>query len=106
MKKGSFLAGRSLGAANEPTADAIREMNRALTEAPTPPTTVAPPISVAAVEKTAAEPTAPTKERTVRITVDLPESLHEALKFYTFRRKTTIKDLFVAHVEQLVAGEK
>ncbi len=101
MKKGNFLTGKNLGGDSAaPTPDAIREMNRQITgkTVDAPAEIIAPP---PAPEKTIELP-----ERKVRITIDIPEKLHEALKFYTFRNKTTMKDLFLNHVAGLVAGEK
>lgn len=110
MKKGSFLSGKNLGGDTAPTADAIRELNRQLTgktaepvpiENPAPPTaqpTVHPVVQPLVQEAV--------RERKVRITVDIPESLHEALKIYTFRNRTTMKDLFLEYVAELVAESK
>lgn len=102
MKKGSFLSGKNLGGDTAPTADAIRELNRQLTgraAEPSPPEPLSLP--------PAAEPAMPetVRERKVRITIDIPESLHEALKIYTFRNRTTMKDLFLEYVAGLVEAK-
>lgn len=99
MKKGSFLSGKNLGGDTAPTADAIRELNRQLTGRTAEPSPAEPP-SLPPV----AEPATPetVRERKVRITIDIPESLHEALKIYTFRNRTTMKDLFLEYVAGLV----
>ena len=99
MKKGSFLTGKNLGGDTAPTADAIRELNRQLTgkaAEPVPVEAQQPPV--------VALPEAP-RERKVRITIDIPESLHEALKIYTFRNRTTMKDLFLEYVAGLVESK-
>lgn len=102
MKKGSFLSGKNLGGDTTPTADAIRELNRQLTGR-TAETSPAEPPSLPPV----AEPAMPeaVRERKVRITIDIPESLHEALKIYTFRNRTTMKDLFLEYVAGLVEAK-
>lgn len=109
-KKGSFLSGRNLGDAPIPTADAIRELNQQLTgktvEPPSAPEPEPVPLPPSAPEVLAAAVPEPVRERKVRITIDIPEGLHEMLKIYTFRQKTTMKDLFLDYAARLVAGAK